>query len=191
MKVLRSALLISSLLAASVPARAQTDNFLAVGGQVTMRNPADGRAAGNSDIGVTWRFGHGGSGWGWQWALNWFSIDLDDATPGGRVDLAEVHVKPLMVGYGYTHAIRGMSVEANLLGGYALTSLTTTASGADRFRGTIANTFVVRPEIVVWYDLTRRVGVTTNAGYTFARPIARLDAAGGAPVRIRADLFSV
>ena len=185
----------------AAPGRAQTDNFLAVGGQATVRDPSEARAHGTHDIGLMWRFGHGSNGWGWQWGLNWFSLDLGQRAGLDIIDIGELRVKPVTIGYGYTYAIRGISVEGNLLGGYALTSLHLASTGADglsAMTGTrvtaaaVDNTLVARPELIVWFDLTRRVGIAMNAGYMFARPVLTLTTPEGSQTRrVNADLFSI
>jgi len=73
----------------AIPARAQTDNFLAIGAQTTVRDPVAARAHGTHDIGLTWRSGHGGSGWGWQWGLNWFSLDLNQSRGSDLIEIGE------------------------------------------------------------------------------------------------------
>ena len=52
------------------------------------------------------------------------------------------------------------------------------------------NTFVFKPEVGVWYDLTKKVYVNVNAGYMMARPDVEIVTAAGRDVRTaRADQF--
>jgi hypothetical protein len=189
------------LMSTSTTTFAQSDSSLAVGGQVTIRDPAMGRAHGSSDIGLLWRLGHGDTGWGWDWSLNWFSTDIDRPVGPEITELGELSVKPFMAGYGYRYAIGGVSVELNAMAGYAFTSFHLNAQAVDAYRDLLgarsvsvdaANTFVTRPEVGIWFDLTRKIGVNVNAGYMIARPRVTIRSTlADESERIRADMFSV
>jgi hypothetical protein len=44
----------------------------------------------------------------------------------------------------------------------------------------------------MWYDVSRKVGVTVNAGYVIARPEVRVHSSLGTDVhRVHADTYSV
>ena len=99
---------------------------------------------------------------------------------GGTVtELGELKVRPFMAGWGYTHLIRRYSITADVLGGYALGSMTISDPAIDGYRrmlgvqtvtASATNTLVVKPEIGVWYDFTRKAYLNVNAGYMMARP---------------------
>jgi len=56
----------------------------------------------------------------------------------------------------------------------------------------VTNTFVVKPEVTVWYDLTNRFGLKFNAGYLIARPPVILTSTLGEDTRpVRADRFLI
>jgi len=189
------------LLSAAATALAQSDSSIAVGGQFTIRDPMMGRAHGGVDVGMLWRVGHGATGWGWDWSLNWFSTDLDKQIGPRVVDLGELKVRPFMLGYGYHYVIDGVSVELNAMGGYAFNSIRMAPAAADAYRDVVgagsvsvdaANSFVARPEVGAWFDLSKKIGVNVNAGYMIARPRLTIRSAlGTESQRIRADMFSV
>ena len=55
----------------------------------------------------------------------------------------------------------------------------------------ISNTFVMRPEVTAWVDLTRKIGLRVSAGYTIARPNLTISSSLGDDVRrLRADVFT-
>jgi len=55
-----------------------------------------------------------------------------------------------------------------------------------------ANSFVARPEVGAWFDVSKKIGVNVNAGYMIARPRLTIRSAlGTESQRIRADMFSV
>ena len=189
------------LVSSAAVTAAQTDNALAIGGQITIRDPTTSRVHGSADVGVLLRLGHGGTGWGWKWAFNWFSTDIDERIGPRLIELGELSVKPFMAGYGYRYAIDSVSVELNAVAGYALTSMSLTAAAVDAYHDVLgahsvsadaANTFVARPEVGVWFDLTRDLGVNINAGYMIARPRLTIHTSlGDESQRFRADMFSV
>ena len=189
------------LLSSATTTLAQSDSSFAIGGQFTIRNPAMQGARGSADVGLLWRIGHGGTGWGWKWSFNWFSTDLDRMIGPRQIELGELKVRPFMAGYGYRYLIDGVSVELNTTGGYALTSIRMTPAAVDAYRDVlgagsasadVANTFVIRPEVGIWFDLTRNIGVNVNAGYMIARPRLTIHTSiGDESQRIRADMFSV
>ena len=189
------------LLTSATTTLAQSDSSIAIGGQLTIRDPMMGRAHGGTDVGLLWRVGHAGTGWGWDWALNWFSTDLDKMIGPRVVDFGELKVRPFMLGYGYKYVIDGVSVELNAMGGYAFTSIRMAPSAADAYRDVVgarsvsvdaANTFVMRPEVGAWFDLSKTIGVNVNAGYMIARPRLTIRSSlGTESQRIRADMFSI
>ena len=53
-----------------------------------------------------------------------------------------------------------------------------------------SNTLVLKPEIGVWYNITRKVYLNVNAGYMFARPDVEIVTTAGIDKRkARADQF--
>jgi len=65
-------------------------------------------------------------------------------------------------------------------------------SGRRVVAATTENTVVARPEMIVWFDLTRKVGISMNAGYTIARPFIVMTTSSGADRRrLNADLVSI
>ena len=45
-------------------------------------------------------------GWGFHWGLNWYAVKLERAGRRHRDQSGELHVRPVMAGYGYTKVIR-------------------------------------------------------------------------------------
>lgn len=189
------------LLVCSPSARAQSEGTFAIGASLTTRAPDETAtiAHGSSDLGILWRFGHRTEGWGWNYGFNWFAADLNRSLGGRRVEFGELRVRPLMGGYGYTHLIGRAAITADVLGGYALTSFSLAPSandvyherlGARLVRTHVGNTFAMKPEIELWYDVSRKVGLNINAGYVIARPrITVTSTIGNDSGRFRADMF--
>jgi hypothetical protein len=182
---------------------AQTNNRFAVGLDYIVRTSdrasTEDYAQGQLGPGLLWRFGNGKPGWGFHWGLNWYAVKIDRPIGGNVVELGELHVRPVMAGYGYTRVVRRTTVTAAVLGGYAFGSIAVepqasdayhTALGAQWATGRASNTFVLKPEIGAWYNLTRTIGLNVNAGYMIARPDVTMTTDIGIDKRTaRADQF--
>jgi hypothetical protein len=179
-------------------ARAQQGNTLAVGVNYTARAADAGGTHGSRGIGFAWRFGHGGTGWGWNAGLGWFSADIDRSIGGRSIEFGEMHIRPLMAGYGYTYSFGRTSVSAQLVAGYAFVSFSPTAAAVAAYRDSLgghaltveaSNTFAVRPQTSVWVNLSKRVGLNLTAGYVVARPRLTIRSSlGEESVHPRADV---
>jgi hypothetical protein len=179
-------------------ARAQEGNTLAVGVNYTARAADAGGTHGSRGVGFAWRFGDGGTGWGWSVGMGWFSADIDRSVAGRSIEFGEMHVRPLMAGYGYTYSFGRTSVSAQLVAGYAFVSFSPTTAAVEAYREKLgapdvtvkaSNTFAVRPQTSVWVNLSRRVGVNLTAGYVVARPELTIrSSVGEQSLRHRADV---
>jgi hypothetical protein len=188
----RTAFFIMMVAFCASDARAQVDNRLAVGMSVS----------GSADVSFEMRIGHEHNAWGWQTSLfNWFDTDVREPIGGQVSDLGAIRIRPIMVGYGYTR-IRGRAAfTVDVVGGYSFNSfhLDPIASsdyqqrlGASVIRSQVSNTFALKPEVQVWYDLTNRFGLKLNAGYQIARPSVTITSTLGEETRpIRADTFLI
>ena len=191
-----------------VPAAAQDEpparkNRFAIGGEFKIktsdRSSREDYARGQLGPGLLWRFGTPKGGWGFHWGLNWYAVKLERPIGGRTTELGELHVRPLMAGYGYTRLIGRYSITADVLGGYAVGSIRISDPAVDAYRRTLGvrsaeanatNTFVLKPEIGVWYDVNKKVYINVNAGYMIARPDVIIETAAGADRRTaRADQF--
>jgi hypothetical protein len=184
-------------------ARAQSDSRFAIGGEFAVkmsdRASKEDSARGQLGPGLLWRFGAPKPGWGFHWGLNWYAVDVDRPIGGLGTELGELHIRPFMAGYGYTQIIRKYAITADVLGGYAFGSIGVSPTAIDAYRsrlgaqsvsGNASNTLVLKPEIGVWYDLNKKVGINANAGYMFARPDVTISSSLGSETRkARADQF--
>ena len=198
-------LILLGLLAATFhagEARAQTDNRLALGISVTSRLAGSETAGSSSDVGFEWRLGHQKEAWGWQTSLfNWFNSDVTQQTTVSRpADLGPLRIRPIMVGYGYTWVRGRAAVTTDLLGGFAFNSLHLDPAaaaayaqlGATDISAEATNTFAVKPEVQVWYDFNRRIGLKISGGYLITRPSVTIKSSLGSDKwSVRADSFLI
>lgn len=196
---IRPVLAAVSLLCLAAPAFAQSENKFAIGAQLSAKRGQNPSARGDSGIGLLWRLGHSRTGWGWRWGLNWYAADIDRAIGGTNTELGRLRIRPFMGGYGYTHVVGRTAVTAGVLGGYALTSFELTPLADDAYRQRLgaqsvsaeaANAFVVKPDVAIWIDVSRKIGIHINTGYMIARPSVTINSTlGDDTTRVRADMF--
>jgi hypothetical protein len=189
------------LVCSPVVAHGQSDNRLAVGGSLTSRIAGSAAAAASSDVGFELRIGHEHDGWGWAYSVfGWFDTDIEQPPALSASDLGRLRVRPFMLGYGYTKIRGRAAITTDLVGGYAWNSFRLDPStiadyerrGGSNVHGEATNTFVVKPELTLWYDLNRRIGIKVNGGYLVARPsVTIVSTLGRATQSIRADTFLI
>ena len=203
--MIRIALVVITSAVGASHAFAQTNNRLALGVSFSTKQAPDhdSTAHGSHSLGLQWRIGHDKQGFGWQYGLHWYSIDVDRLIGHGPTGLGTLRVRPLMGGYGYTHLFRGgqIAVTGDMVAGYAINSFQIDP-GADnayqtrlgaRFVGAEAvNTLVAAPELRIWYDVNKRFGVLFDAGLVFARPDVKVTSTLGTDVHhVRADTYTI
>src|SRR5258705_8963425 len=102
-------------------------NRFALGGEFKIktsdRASQEDFARGQLGPGLLWRFGSPKPGWGFHWGLNWYAVKLERPIGGAVTELGELHIRPIMAGYGYTRIIRRYAITADMLGGYAVGSI--------------------------------------------------------------------
>jgi len=182
-------------------AGAQTTNRFALGANFNTAVAAAPDNASASHVGFQWRLGHSEGGWGWRFGFNWYSTDIGASVAGSPVELGELHVRPIMVGYGYTRKVGRMAVSASLLGGYAFNKFSLgdrasavyrVATGNQPLSSGAQNTAVIFPELSMWRDINRKVGLNVSVGYLRARPDVSIETTGGTYHHsVRADTVRV
>ena len=126
-------LLIWVAVCASVNAQ-ENRGQLAIGASFSQTHPSATEDRGNVHLGLLWRFGQGHDGWGWAYGLSWYSTRLDTNLSDQRVELGEVHVRPLLAGYGYSRRFGSARVTAQLLAGYTFSSFQINEENVPTFR---------------------------------------------------------
>jgi hypothetical protein len=201
--VLALVLLLTSTPEVSAQEETTSDSRFALGAdfkvKMTDRASHEDYAEGQLGPGLLWRFGKSKGGWGFHWGLHWYAVKVERPIGGVSTELGELHVRPIMAGYGFTRNIRRYSITADVLGGYAFGSIDLSDPAVAAYRrvmnvpgasATASNTFVFKPEIDVWYDVNKKVFVNVNAGYMIARPDISVVTVAGTDFRTaRADQF--
>ncbi len=189
------------VLAFAVPASAQKDSVLVLGGSFSAYRPSSDNVENTWGIGLVARLRRD-SGFGATIGLNWFRGDVNGDIGGARTRLATVLVRPLMVGVGYTRRYAHFSLGGSLVAGYSFNGLRATGAASDALAALgqpgatfdITDTFVWRPSFAVWWELGNRFGLMTSVSYVSLRPeIVTTTTAGTTRRRVdmSAPVFSV
>lgn len=193
----------SALIVAALPGDvwAQSTGKVAIGANLSAKRAVSSESRGHNSVGLLWRLGHGRQGWGWKYGINWLSVEIDRSLGGDRHEFGTLRVRPILGGYGYTHVMGNKKVSANLLGGYAFTSFSAhqgfdlayrSVHSVDSIDTSSANTFVLKPEVSTWIDLSEKIGLNISASYMIARPeVTVISSVGRDRHRIHADMFSL
>jgi hypothetical protein len=204
---IRRLAVVAFLVTAVFPAAAlaQESSRFAIGGEFTVaatdHASTEDHAHSTYLPGILWRFGTTDPGWGFHWGLNWYAVDIDRPIGGTSTVLGELRVRPIMAGYGYTWVVRRNAVTADLLGGFAFGSMSISGAAVDAYRtrtgvqvldADASNVFVLKPEVAIWHNINKLLGLNINVGYMLARPEVRITTSSGLDARrARADQFLV
>ena len=183
--ILAAAVVLGSVL----PAAAQTEGRVGIGGSVTINNTTD------SDVGTAITFGplvrlNPRPGWGFAGAFNWYWADLHNPA-GGDDDFARIAVRPFMGGIGYTFGPPKTLVNLSVVMGPSFNRAYFEDAFPDAAGSSIEakTSFAFRPGISVTQTVAPRVGFTAYGGYMLNRPQVIYRSATGQQVedRWRAD----
>ena len=197
MKTGVAAFVACAILGTAASAHAQSEGKVAVGAQLSTRTGLGPENAGHSGVSFLWRFGQPKTGWGWHFGLNWFGTDLSRTIGGPNTEFGKLRVRPIMGGYGYTRVVGRTAVTGKLMAGYAFSSMKLSQEAMDAYEARFgaqaitvkaSNAFVVIPEVNVWYNVNKKVGIRVSSGYVIARPdVIVTSTAGVDKRRVRAD----
>ena len=160
---------------AVVPAQAQTEGRVSVGGTVSFVHPTD------SEVGSLVGFGplvrlNPRKGWGVAGGLSWFRADLDNPSGASGV-FARLRVRPLMAGVAYTVGAQPVLVSVSVVAGPSFNDIDfdddfvrTLPAGALTPELDIDNSFAIRPGVNVTITIAPRVALIGFGGYMINRP---------------------
>jgi len=184
-------------LATASTAHAQSEGKFAFGAQLSTRTAVGPENGGHRGVSFLWRFGQSKTGWGWHYGLNWFGTDLKRSIGGPNTEFGTLRVRPIMGGYGYTRVFGRTSVTGKLMGGYAFSSMKLSQEAMDAYQTRFgaqgvtvkaSNAVVVIPEVNVWYNVNKKIGIRFSGGYVIARPdVIVTSSAGVDKRRVKAD----
>jgi hypothetical protein len=150
-----------------------------IGAGINFYQPSSSEADSSQGLVVMWRWHAFHSGWGPTFGLDWHSTVFHQ--PVGDVSdvpMGSLRMRALLAGYGYRHRIHRFNAGANVSAGYSFNHLVDDSGMGPAFARTgvslidvhVNNSAVIKPDVAVWYDLFKHVGVGVSAGYLFNKP---------------------
>jgi hypothetical protein len=186
-------------------AHAQDDLFdsavahVGVGAGINFYRPNNSEANSSEGVVIAYRWHAFHSGWGPTFGVDWHTTDFHQLVGPADVPLGSIRMRAVLAGFGHTQRLgHRFTTSANLSAGYAFNSLTTDGALGSAFARTgtslvdvrVNDSGVVKPEVAIWYDVFRHVGVGVSAAYLFTRPDETITTALGSQVRhINADTW--
>jgi hypothetical protein len=138
-------------------------------------------------------------GWGPSFGLSGYKGDITAPIDGRRTTIGEVRIRPVMGGIAYSIGGGRARTSFGLVGGYAFSSAKVTAALPDGAVASIdiENAWVVRPNVGLFYAVTRRLALIGSIGYVYTNPTIAINVsqAGQSPYRasgsFRSDYVSI
>jgi hypothetical protein len=151
-----------------LPELQDNPGFLALGASLGWSVPRAAELGHRIALGPLVKIGSG-QGLGLAVGLGWVQAKLRSLSD--RPDaLTHVQLKPIMLGAGYTVGTERTSLSASLVGGYAWNSLTVTKAGAaNGLPVEVDNSFVWRPGVSLWHNVSRRTALNVSVGHVMTR----------------------
>jgi BON domain len=152
----------------AIPEAFETDDdprLLAVGVSLGWSRPRASALGEHLSVGPLARLGGSGRGFGPAIAFNWFRTSVAGGSTRRDV-ISDIHVRPIMIGVGYTFGPNRISVSPSLVAGVAFNSLSVPDTGAaDRIAVEVNDSLVWRPGVSVWFDLNRHIALNMSVGH--------------------------
>ena len=201
-----SLLSIGVLLIAS-RAHAQEDLFdsavahVGVGAGINFYQPSSDDADSSHGIVIMSRWHTFHSGWGPTFGLDWHNTVFHQ--PVGDVPdvpMGSLRMRAVLGGFGYRHRIHRFTAAGNVSAGYSFNHLTVDSGMGPAFARTgvslidvhVNDSALVKPEVAVWYDIFKHVGIGVSAAYLFNRPDEVIRTTAGSGTRqMNANTFAL
>ena len=186
-------------------ARAQGDPIdsavahVGVGVGMNFYRPNDDGGKSSEGIAIVYRWHSFHSGWGPTFGIDWHTTDFDQLGP---VDapLGSLRMRALLAGFGYRHRIHRFNAAANLSAGYSFNHLTVDSGLGPAFARTgvslldvhVNDSLLIKPDVGLWYDLFKHVGIGVSAAYLFNKPDEVIRTTAGSGTRqLNANTFAL
>jgi hypothetical protein len=194
--------LAANLLAANAHAQVIDDAVahVGIGAGVAFYNPTNSEGQTSQGIVLAYRWKSFHSGWGPSFGLDWHSTDFNQTLGTMNAPFGTLRMRAFLAGFGHTKKIRRFSTSENISAGYCFNNFTVASSafptfasgGVSLVTSNVDNSWVVRPNVAVWYDVLSHVGVGVGAAYLVNRPNQTITTAAGTQGQhLNADAFEV
>jgi len=191
-----------TLLAATAHAQSIDDAVAhaGIGVGIAHYNPTSDQGHTSQGIVVAYRWHSFSSGWGPTFGLDFHSTDFDQTLGGLNAPLGTYTMRALLAGYGYTKHVHRFSASANMTGGYSFNNFNVDEAAGPTFERAgvslvgvhVDNSWVLKPNVAVWYDVLSHVGIGVGAAYLVARPEQTITTAAGIQQQhLKTDAFQL
>jgi hypothetical protein len=169
-----------------------------VGVGINFYHPRSGDGDPSDGITIAYRWHSFHSGWGPTFGIDWHTTDFHQTLGAVEAPIGSLRMRALLVGLGHTRHLGRFAASASISGGYSFNHLTVDSGMVPAFRSAgipllgvrVNDSAMGKPEVAVWYDVAKHVGVGVSAAYLFIRPQEITTTAFGSEVRnLRADTF--
>jgi hypothetical protein len=170
------------------------DNAVAhvgIGVGINFYHPTNSEADSSNGLAFVYRWHAFHSGWGPTFGLDWHTTDFHQIAGPADVPLGSIRMRAFYGGFGHTKRFGRFTTSENIFAGYSFNSLSVDGgfgpalarSGVSLVSVGVNDSGIVKPEVAVWYDVFRHVGVGVSAAYLYTRPEEALTTANGLQVR--------
>jgi hypothetical protein len=192
--------------AIAADARAQGDlvdsavAHVGIGAGVNFYRPTNSEADSSEGIGIAYRWHSFHSGWGPTFGIDWHKTTFHEEIGSRDAPLGSLRMRAFTAGFGHTKRLGRFTASGSVSAGYSFNNLTVDDGVASAFSRTgvslvgvgVSDSFVAKPDVSLWYDVFRHVGVGVSVGYLFTRPDETITTATGSTVRhLQADTWEL
>jgi len=156
-------------------AHAQTGRHVAVGVGLSYHKYVDGDfSQKNPGVSIVYRLAwKPGSHEGWRLEpklyVDWFKTDVRTDIAGVGTHIGKLRSIPLLVGAGPAYRHGRTKVGVAVVAGPSFNKFTKDSSASPV---AVKNSFAVRPDASLWYDVSSRLGLHVGVSYLYNRPTA-------------------
>jgi hypothetical protein len=169
-----------------------------VGVGINFYHPTSGDGDPSDGLTIAYRWHSFHSGWGPTFGIDWHTTDFHQDIGAVEAPIGSLRMRALLVGIGHTNRLGRFTTSASVSGGYSFNRLTVDNDMVPAFRNAgvslvgvrVNDSAIGKPEVAIWYDLFKHIGVGVSASYLFIRPQLVTTTVTGSEVRnLRADTF--
>jgi hypothetical protein len=171
-----------------------------VGVGINFYHPRSSEADSSEGLAFVYRWHAFHSGWGPTFGLDWHTTDFHQVVGPADVPLGSIRMRAFYGGFGHTKHFGRFTTSENIFAGYSFNSLTVDSgfgpalarAGTPLVGIGVNDSAIVKPEVAIWYDVFKHVGVGVSAAYLYTRPEESLTTPTGVQVRrLNADTWEL
>jgi len=174
---------------------------MGVGAGITFDRPVSNEGHSAQGVVFVYRWHSFHSNWGPTFGIDWHSNDFDRSLGSVNAPIGSLQTRALLAGYGHTERFwHRFSASASVNGGYSFNNFSQSTLAVPTFKSagislvgvSVDNSWVFKPDVAVWYDVFKHVGIGVSAAYFLSRPNETVTTATGVQSdRLKADTFEL